>query len=36
VLFQMTANVIVQALRKGNTCDDNAWKDKYFNANACG
>jgi hypothetical protein len=35
VLFQMTANVIVQALCKGKACDGKAWKDKYFKANAC-
>jgi hypothetical protein len=35
VLFQITAKVIVQALRKGKACDGNAWKDNYFKANAC-
>jgi hypothetical protein len=35
VFFQMTAKVIVQALRKGNACDGKAWKDNYFKANAC-
>jgi hypothetical protein len=27
VLFQMTANVMVQALRKGNACKGDACKD---------
>jgi hypothetical protein len=35
VLFQMTAKVIVQELRKGKACDGKEWKDKYFKANAC-
>jgi hypothetical protein len=35
VLFQMTAKVIVQALRKGKACDGKAWKDNYFKVNAC-
>jgi hypothetical protein len=35
VLFQMTAKVIVQALRKDKECDGEAWKDNYFKANAC-
>jgi hypothetical protein len=35
MLFQMTAKVIVQALRKGNACDGKACNDKSFKANAC-
>jgi hypothetical protein len=35
VLFQMTAKVIVQALRKGKACDGKAYKDNSFKANAC-
>jgi hypothetical protein len=35
VLFQMTAKVIVQALRKGKACDGKACKDKSCKANAC-
>jgi hypothetical protein len=35
VLFQMTAKVIVKALRKGKACDGKAWKDKSFKANEC-
>jgi hypothetical protein len=35
VFFQMTAKVIVQALRKGKACDGNARKDKSFKANEC-
>jgi hypothetical protein len=35
VLFQMTAKVIVQALRKGKACDGKACKDKSRKANAC-
>jgi hypothetical protein len=35
VLFQMTAKVIMQALRKGRACDGKACNDKSFNANVC-
>jgi hypothetical protein len=35
VLFQMTAKVIVQALRKCKACDGKACNDKSFKANAC-
>jgi hypothetical protein len=35
VLFQMTANLMVQALRKGKACNGKACKDKSFKANAC-
>jgi hypothetical protein len=35
VIFQMTAKVIVQALRKGKACDDKAWKYNYFKDNTC-
>jgi hypothetical protein len=35
VLFQMTAKVIVQALRKGKACDGKACRDKSFKDNAC-
>jgi hypothetical protein len=35
VLFQMTAKVIVQALRKGKACDGKACNDKSFKDNAC-
>jgi hypothetical protein len=35
VLFQMTAKVIVQALRKGKACDGKERNDKSFKANAC-
>jgi hypothetical protein len=35
VLFQMTANVIVQALCKGKACNGKACTDKSFKVNAC-
>jgi hypothetical protein len=35
VLFQMTAKEMVQALRKGKTCNGNACNDTSFKANTC-
>jgi hypothetical protein len=35
VLFQMTAKVMVQSLRKGKKCNDKTWKVKSWKANAC-
>jgi hypothetical protein len=35
VLFQMIANVIVQALHKGKSCDGKSCKDKSFKDTAC-
>jgi hypothetical protein len=35
VLFQMTAKVIVQALRKGKACNGKAWTGNSFKDNAC-
>jgi hypothetical protein len=35
VSFQMTAKMMVQALRKGKACNGKACKDKSFKANTC-
>jgi hypothetical protein len=35
MIFQITAKVIVQALRKCKACYGKACKDKSFNANTC-
>jgi hypothetical protein len=35
VLFHTTAKVMVQALRKGKTCNGKTWEVKSCNANAC-